>query len=369
MSALAHIVLFDGPGLPLRHLRVPKPCPQTGEVLVRIQMCTLCGSDLHSFTGRRQVPCPSVLGHEILGVVEALPAGSPVAAADGALLRVGERVVWSVAAACGSCFRCRRGLPQKCLQLRKYGHEPQRGDDHLNGGLATHCLLRSGTAIVRVPDGLPDEVACPAGCATATVMAAVRAAGPVEDRAVLVQGAGMLGLTAAAVCREAGAGAVLVSDTSPERCQHALRFGATGVLDATLSAADQQAQIRRANGKDGVDVVFEMSGSRDSLEVGIGLLDVGGTYVWVGTVYPVGSLSIDPELVVRRLLSIRGVHNYHPVDLVGAVEFLKRKHTIYPFDELVSPRFGLDQVAQAFQTFQSLRPLRVAVTPAVSQST
>src|SRR5262249_43661003 len=97
-TALA--MLFDGPGRPLRPAVVPVPRPEEGEVLVRVEMCTLCGSDLHTFSGRRSEPCPTVLGHEVLGRVEALPEG----AAGG--LSVGERVVWSVAAGCGACFFC-----------------------------------------------------------------------------------------------------------------------------------------------------------------------------------------------------------------------------------------------------------------------
>ena len=119
---------------------------------------------------------------------------------------VGDRITWTLCASCGRCSNCRRGLPQKCEHLFKYGHEALAGD-RPSGGLATHCVLRPGTTIFVVPDELPDSVACPANCATATVMASIRLlqeVTPVQGRTVLIAGMGMLGLTAAAVCSRVG---------------------------------------------------------------------------------------------------------------------------------------------------------------------
>jgi alcohol dehydrogenase len=190
--------VFDGPGRPFRFETLPRPVLGEGEALVRIKLCTVCGSDLHTFAGRRGGPVPCVLGHEPVGVIEEL--NGRVVDVDGRSLAVGDRVVWSVAVSCGKCFFCRTGLPQKCVSLRKFGHEPHTADKPF-GGLATHCRLPVGTAIVKVPDGLPDAVAALAGCAIATAVAGVEA----TDTAgvVVVFGAGMLGLTACAF--EAGA--------------------------------------------------------------------------------------------------------------------------------------------------------------------
>ena len=80
----------------------------------------------------------------------------------------------------------------------KYGHEALAPRRDLTGGLAEHCLLARGSAIFRVPDRLPDETACPANCATATVAGAVEAAGELADRSILILGCGMLGVTATA---------------------------------------------------------------------------------------------------------------------------------------------------------------------------
>ena len=114
---------------------------------------------------------------------------------------------------CGTCFFCTHSLPNKCECLFKYGHEAITSARALSGGLATHCQLNRGTALVRVPDSLPDAVACPASCATATIAAALRHAGDLTDAVVLIHGAGMLGLTAAAWASVRGAKAVVLCDT------------------------------------------------------------------------------------------------------------------------------------------------------------
>src|SRR5262245_57311991 len=178
MAADGYAMLFDGPGRPLRRADVALPVPADGEMLVRVLSCTLCGSDLHTMAGRRAVPCPTVLGHEILGCIESISTdGPPPVTWDGHPLVVGDRVVWAVAVGCGSCFFCSRDLPQKCERLLKYGHQPFAGPRDLRGGLATHVLLAPRTAVFRVPNEIPDPVACPSGCATATVMSALRHAG------------------------------------------------------------------------------------------------------------------------------------------------------------------------------------------------
>lgn len=149
---------------------IPEPAP--GEVVVRVELATICGSDLHTIAGDRPTPLPTVLGHEAVGVVTAV--GGTVVASDGQPVRPGQRITWTIGMSCGSCRRCLRGVPQKCESVRKYGHEAMTDTWRLNGALATHCHLIAGTGLVRVPDELPATVAAPANCATATIVAAAR---------------------------------------------------------------------------------------------------------------------------------------------------------------------------------------------------
>ena len=177
MTDTARAVVFTGPGRQLEIRDFPLPELASGEVLIRTSCATICGSDLSSYTGRRDTPTPTVLGHEVLGVIAAFGPGPVPRDWHGEPLTVGERVTWSVAASCGQCFYCDRELPQKCERLFKYGHEPL-AEHPLSGGLAEYCHLAAGTAILSIPEGVPDVVACPANCAVATAAATLRSPTP-----------------------------------------------------------------------------------------------------------------------------------------------------------------------------------------------
>jgi putative phosphonate catabolism associated alcohol dehydrogenase len=342
---------WDGVGRPFTLVTTTTPrSPGPGEVLVRIDLATVCGSDLHTVSGHRRSPSPGVLGHEQVGTVLAVgPGGADCV--DGTPVVPGLRVVWSVTAACGDCDRCRRGLTQKCRGLRKYGHEPLAEDAPLTGGFATHCVLLPGTAVVAVPDGLPDAVACPASCATATVAAVVAAAGPLDGRRVLITGAGMLGVTAAAMASRAGA-YVTVTDPAPDRRAQALRFGASEVRDSRGSTSQE------------ADVALELSGHPAAVQACLDALTVGGVAVLAGSVSPVDPVPLDPEWLVRGLLTVTGVHNYRAADLQTAVRFLAAHHADHPFGELVEGAYPLDRIDDAVAAARGAVAPRQAVVPA-----
>ena len=300
----------------------PLPHLEEGEALVRVRLATICGSDLHTVIGRRGTPCPTILGHEMVGTIAELPPGAPLLDDAGQPLDVGARVVWSVIVDCGRCFYCTRGLPQKCEHLFKYGHERLTSERTLHGGLATHCHLRRGTHLFRVPGQLADTVAAPAGCATATVAAALRHAGHLDNQVVLIQGAGVLGLTAAAWATLRGARAVIVCDTRAERLETARRFGATHTVQVGVAGDALRQRIDSLTAGHGVDVALEMSGSPAAVVAGIELLRLGGRAVWVGAVFPEQVPGFLAERVVRKQITIQGVHNYLPQDLAAALAFL-----------------------------------------------
>ncbi len=369
VNSSSRVAVFHAPGEPFEMCSVQLPAVGEHEALVRVTCCTICGSDLHTYGGRRSTPTPTILGHEILGEVVALGADSPSTTCDGSPVRIGDRITWSIAASCGSCAFCNWGLPQKCEHLFKYGHERIDGQNTLSGGLAQYCVLRRGTAIVKVPSELDDRVACPANCATATVAAILRSAELCEGEVVLVQGTGMLGLTACAMARSSGAREVIACDVDAVRLARATTFGATRTAliesgDDPLGRAVDEATVGR-----GVDVAIEVSGSPAAMESGLAHLRVGGRYIWAGAVCPDRPVEISAETVVRRLTTIRGVHNYTPDDLKTAVRFLQDNAGRYPFDSLVSRSFALSRVQSAFEHAIGERPLRVAVVPDGAKST
>lgn len=356
---MARLMLFHGPGRPLEPVHLPDPTPGPGELLVRVSCCTLCASDLHTHAGRRHGSVPIVLGHEVVGRIEAFGPQTARTDLHGQSLAEGDRVIWSVFAGCGLCFFCAAGLPQKCEHLFKYGHHPFSPARPFSGGLADHVVLASGTTCLRVPDDLPNTLAAPAGCATATAAAVLRTAGLVRDRVVLIVGAGVLGLTAAAMLRSAGAGAVIVTEADSVRRARATAFGATHTcapeaLAATIAAATE--------GR-GVDVALELAGTSAAVSACLEGVRVGGTVVLAGTVLPTAPVPLDPEQVVRRLLTLRGVHNYVPADLAEALTFLTRAGRNYPFADLIGSSFSLEDADTAFTHGQAHPGVRTVVVP------
>jgi alcohol dehydrogenase len=358
---MCRAVVFTAAGNGLELVRFAVPEPRDTEVLVRVTCCTLCRSDLHTHAGRRIEPTPAVLGHEVVGRIEAFGPGARRQDAAGEPLEVGSRVSWAVVAACGSCFFCRDDLPQKCERPYKYGHQRLDPERPLGGGLADYVVLVPGTVCFRVPDVLPDQVAAPANCASATAAALLRHGGPVAGRAVLVLGAGMLGVTACAMARAAGARAVLVSDPVPECRERALRFGATHAFPADTEVL--AAGVAASTDHRGVDLVLELAGAAQTVRAGLALVRTGGTVVLAGTVAPVGALEFDPEAVVRRMLTIRGVHNYHPRDLATALAFLAGPGRDHPWQSLVVAEYPLERTEEAFATAHARPGVRVAVIP------
>ena len=327
---------------------VPVPVLTVGEVLVRVRLATVCGSDRHTVSGRRDQPCPSVLGHETVGEIVELAAGG-ARGVDGDPLRVGQRVIWSVTLGCGTCDRCRRGVTAKCRTVRKAGHEALDSGWGLSGGYARHVLLPAGLAVAVVDDELDDAVAAPAACATATVMAVAERAGRLTDRRVIVVGAGMLGLTAVAAAAWGGASTVTSVDVDGGRRQLAMLFGATEAV-ATVAEAGP------------ADVLLEFSGSSSALQDGLRALDVEGVAVLAGAVAPDADVALAPESVVRRHLAIFGVHNYEPRHLTAALQLLRDTGRRFPWSDLVAPPRPLDEVAGLLLEPAGVAP-RYAVAP------
>ncbi|MCC6511260.1 MAG: zinc-binding dehydrogenase [Pirellulaceae bacterium] len=340
----------------LQSIAIPQPIGD--ERLVRVLGCTLCASDLHSFQGRRSVPCPTVLGHEIVGEIVQFGPEAQRFDWSGRPLSIGDRVSWAVVASCGQCIYCRNGLPQKCTRSTKYGHEAFKPGRELVGGLAEHCLLVSGTHVMRWPDQVPLAVACPASCATATAMASLDAIGELRGLRLLVLGAGMLGLTTCAIASARGAAEIMCVDPIDQRRQQALRFGATCVADPAQAAA---LVAERTEGY-GADAVIEMSGVTAAFDTAWQCIRMGGTLVLVGSVFPSPPVPVALEHVVRRCLRIQGVHNYGPQHLSAAVEFLSAHHAQFPFESLVSQWFRLDEISQALAAAAQPGVVRIGVT-------
>jgi alcohol dehydrogenase len=274
-------------------------------------------------------------------------------------LEQGDRVTWTLAASCGECFYCDRGLPQKCETLFKYGHAAIAPGREFSGGFAEYCLLQAGTGVVKLPETLSDESAAPANCAVATVAAAHRLAGNVDGASVLVLGCGVLGLNAAAMASHSGAARVIACDVDPARETLALAFGA----DVFVTPENLLEIVKQETNGRGADVAMEFSGAAAAVVSALASLRTGGIAIIAGTTTPGGVVSIDPNDLVRRMLTVKGLHNYAPEDLVTAIDFLVSAGSRFPFEQLQGDRFPLDEIEAAFARSTEQGGRRVSLIP------
>lgn len=353
------LIAFNGPGktLEIRTEVVRELLP--GEILVKNQFTTICGSDLHTYAGVRKEPCPVVLGHEIVGTIVEIESHHSGRDYTSEKLETGDLVTWTIFSSDPTSSRALEGIPQKGENLFKYGHAQITENEHFHGGLAEYCILKPGTGILKLPTDLPPQVAATVNCSISTVAGAIRLAGNLRDKKVVIFGAGMLGITCAAMCRIKSAKWVAVVDISSERLTKAMSFGADETFNSNVS--DLVEEIGNKFPKNGVDVVFDMSGSPEAMETGLELLGVGGKAIWVGAVFGTRKVQLNPENLIRKLITIRGLHNYNFEDFVSGLNFIKRYWKRFPFESVVEKEFDLEDAEAAFEFALENKPLRVGI--------
>jgi propanol-preferring alcohol dehydrogenase len=253
---------FDQP-LEVEDLPIPEPGPE--QVLVRIETCGLCHTDIHAARGEWPVkPSPPFIpGHEGVGVIERVGSGTMHG------LEPGMRVAlpW-LGYACGVCRYCNSGRETLCLDQRNMGYA-------LDGSFAEYAI---GYArhVVRVPDGVSSADAAPLTCAGVTTYKAVKVSGASSSSLVAVFGAGGLGHLAIQYARITGASVVAV-DINPARLETALELGAEHVVNPLEE--DPVVAIQRLGG---ADAAISTAVSPIAFEQAFGSLARGGRLVCVG---------------------------------------------------------------------------------------
>jgi alcohol dehydrogenase len=370
-------VIFNGQGKPFEFITRPIPLIKPGEILVKTLYTTLCGSDIHTWCGRRIEPPHVVLGHEIVGDVLWIDPTHPGTDFRGKSIRVGDRVTWSIFSVPAGIAPPRADMPQKSPSLFKYGHVLADGEDVFNGGLADYCILRSNTALIKIAESIPLPVAATISCAHSTVMGALRVAGDIAGKKVLVFGAGLLGLSCLAMCKEAGAEKITIIDPDPHRLHWGEKFGADAAytfpetsytFPETSDTSSKPATDKPPKAAPALplpwpeaDIVFDMTGNPQAMKLGIDSLAVGGCAIWIGAVYPAQPVRVDAQMLVRKLLQIRGLHNYNYEDFVNATSFIENNYLKYPFESLVEKEYSLDDIEAAFTFASDKKPVRVGI--------
>jgi threonine dehydrogenase-like Zn-dependent dehydrogenase len=336
---------------------------EPGAVLLRMLASGICGTDKHTYRGEteqyvgteyeRSTPFPIIQGHENVGVVAELGPGG-ASAFDGTPLAAGDRVIPAPNRACGRCHMCARGFPYYlCRNLENYGnsltcaHPP-----HLFGGWSEYLYLRPGTAVFRVPDELPDEVAVLTEIFAVThslerAAALPRPAGFRPGDTVVIVGAGPLGLAHAVKASLMGAGQVLVLDPSAGR-----RALAARVADAAALAPGDGAtrELRERCRGEGADVVVSATGFPGAFAQSIALVRDGGTIIEVGAFVDMGDEAFNPALICGRNLTLMGIGGEDLRCYEGTLALLARHNGRIPFAEIVSHRFTVNDAPEAMTT-------------------
>jgi len=369
VSGTGTAAVFTGTGSPFELRDYPLPDPEPGSVLVRVRLANVCGSDLHMWRGelsleRLGLEFPLVLGHEATGEVAALGEGVAADAA-GAPLAIGDRVAWRYFSPCGDCRSCRAGVTRACRETHRFISQGQSSDrpPHFVGAYATHLFLRSGHAVFRVPEGLPDEAVAAANCALAEVIQGFASVRLREGENVVIQGAGGLGINACAVAKSMGAARVVVVDGIPARLALARRFGADATVDLS-EVPDPRARVKavkEATDGWGGDVVAEFAGDASAVQEGIQMLAQGGRYLACGCIHTGTSFELDPAYLTLMNRSVHGLAYYEPRALRDALRFLDAHRDRYPWGSLLAARYPLARINDAFEDAHARRVHRAAL--------
>jgi Zn-dependent alcohol dehydrogenase len=359
--------VLEAAGEPLRVVDdVEIERPPAGHVRVRVAHCGVCHSDLSIADGVFPSPVPIVLGHEASGVVDEVGAD-----VDG--LRVGDAVVLTPVAPCGTCYWCVRGESGVCANamnvvtntfrdgrtgLARGGQVVYRG---VGVGAFGALVVTPATGAVKIPPDVPLDVACVIGCAVQTGVGAVLNTARVEEGAtVLVQGLGGVGLSVVQGARLAGAARIIAVDPVGARREAALRFGATDALDP--GTGDVAAQVHALT-EVGVDYAFDAVGRAALVQTGIAACRNGGTTVCVGappideaiTIAPAALFTLTEKRVIGCALgscnSLREIPRLIALWQAGRLDL----------EGLITARRPLAEINQAMDDLRASRGIRTVL--------
>ncbi|MEV8056278.1 L-idonate 5-dehydrogenase [Streptomyces antimycoticus] len=326
----------------LRIEELPEPEPAPGQALVAIRYGGICGSDLHYHrhggVGDFRLQEPMVLGHEVVGTVVAYGE-----AATGPA--VGTPVAVHPATPCGECPECSDGRANVCRDTRYLGSAART--PHVQGGFASHIVVPAAQ-LRALPEGLEPRRAALAE-PLAVALHAVRRAGAVKGRHVLVTGAGPIGCLAIAAARAAGAATITATDLLPRALEFAAAAGATACV-----RADDPDDPNWPS--DEMDVAIEASGVAAGLDTCLRRVRRGGVVVQLGMLPP-GQSPFAGNLLVAREIELRGALRFH-AEFDDALRLLAAEPS---FDALISgvrpAREAVEAFGQAADRSQSCKVL------------
>ena len=363
-SCTAAVLISYKQALELR--RFPIPEPGSGEALVRVEMAGICGTDVHLADGELDIPLPVILGHETVGRIEKL---GPQLERDwrGAPLAVGDRVAWASSVVCGECYYCRqKRQPTRCISRKAYGISYCANDEpHLRGGYAEYILLRSGTAMFRIPDGISTAAVVGAGCALTTALHGLERATVALGDVVVIQGSGPVGLAALAVALQSGASKVVVIGAPQRRLDFAKEFGAHAVISVEEATTPEARRKRLFDliGPYGADIVVECVGRPSTVPEGWEFCRDGGKYLVLGQYANAGEVLMNPHTITRKQLQVIGSWGFEPRHVDSALKLLEHQHWQERFASEVTDRYSLLQANEALTKARLGNGGKTVITP------
>ena len=299
--------VFHGAG-DVRLTDVADPVPRADEVVVRVTLAGICGSDVNRFRfGSHPWPPPFIMGHEFCGEIARVGPGVRE-------WREGDPVVIQPTLTCGACVHCRRGRPNLCVDFARRGLTGSGTD----GGFAEYVRVPPDQPHRR-PAALSQEVACLVEPMAVSVHG-LNLAGLDRPETVVVTGIGNIGLLAVRAARAKGAGQVLAVGKYADRQALARADGAALVLEPDDPALAER--VREATGGLGADLVLEAAGSPSSLRTAVALAGKGGTIVVLGVMHE--PVALDYRSVLMNEQRILGSIIYCRPDFAEALEILAR---------------------------------------------
>ena len=344
------------------------PIPPVGDndILVKVEGCGVCGTDVHEWKGDPFGMAPLVLGHEGTGTIVAMGKNIHCDTA-GKPLKIGDKLVTSVTK-CGECYTCRM-LPEKsnlCDKQGIFGLIPDSEDKHLNGWFSEYLMIsREGATYFEVNDlDLYERMLLEVACVCVHALERGQSTGLLHfNSKVLVQGCGPVGLMMIAVLRAAGINHIIAVDGSAKRLEMATKLGAKTTINfkEMPDAAARVAEVKKVANGVGADFAYQCTGA-PAAHAGIyDYIRRGGGQCEMGFFVNNGECSINPHFAYcNKEITLVGSWDYTAQDYPVTMAFMKQAREMnIPIKELVTHTYPLDKLNEAMETNISQQGIKI----------
>ena len=364
MQSYSRAMVLTGPQkLELQRFDLPEIGADDG--LLALECVGVCGSDPGIFEGRPTRgprPYPIILGHEIVGRIHKM--GKAAQTRHG--VREGDRVVLEYAFGCGQCGPCLSGSYTLCDRNYTYGSMITCQDPpHLYGGYSDFVYIHPRAMVHKIGEDISPEVGVLICAVIGNGIRWLRQLGGVSiGDTVVIIGPGLQGIAAAAVAKEAGAGCIIVAGLARDktRLEMVQRFGADLTVD--IEETDPVDVVTKLTAGKMADVVMDVSGNPAGADLALSMAGKRATVVLPG-IYKENRVALDLNRAVVNEIRMLGVFSQDFRAVRPAIRMVRQKR--YPFEDLISHRFKLEEAEQALRLvggkIPDKTPLKVILSP------